>query len=62
MAPGGRIILTGTAKDGEPFDHVDMAARVTGARLRVVRASEVERVTADGSTVVESVIVAVRRR
>ena len=62
VAPGGRIILTGTAKDGEPFDHVDMAARVTGARLRVVRASEVERVTADGSTVVESVIVAVRRR
>lgn len=62
VAPGGRIILTGTARSGEPFDHVAMAARVTGARLRVLRASEVERRTADGGTVTESVIVAVRRR
>lgn len=61
VAPGGRIILTGTAGDGGPFDHVDMAARVTGARLRVLRASEVERVTADGNSVTESVIVAVSR-
>ena len=60
LAPGGRLLLVGhsarTPEGTGPrdprlrLDRIDLAARVTGARLRVLRASDVERETADGPT------------
>lgn len=72
LRPGGRLVLVGPAvrnlTDGtggprDPallHDHVDLAARATGARLRVLRAAEVTREGPDG-TVLEAVLVAERR-
>jgi SAM-dependent methyltransferase len=58
LAPQGRLLVVGHSTrtpDGtgprDPrlrLDRVDLAARVTGARLRVLRAADVERDTADG--------------
>jgi hypothetical protein len=57
MRPGGRLLLvghstrsaTGPSDPRLRLDRVDLAARVTGARLRVLRAAEVERTTAEGT-------------
>jgi SAM-dependent methyltransferase len=69
VAPGGLLVVVGHARrnlvDGvggpqDPrllHDHVDLAARVTGARLRVRRAAEVARETPDG-TALDVVVVA----
>lgn len=69
LTPGGRIVLVGhsvrnlTEGAGGPsdprllHDPVDLAARATGARLRVLRAGEVERATSEG-TALDAVLVA----
>lgn len=71
LRPGGRLVVVGhavrngTGGVGGPsdprllYDVVDLAARVTGARLRVLRATEVER-SVDGGMAVDAVLVAVR--
>jgi hypothetical protein len=71
LAPGGRIIVLGhsvrNATDGVGgptdrtllHDYVHLAARATGARLRVLRAGEVERQTADG-VAIDSIVVATK--
>lgn len=69
VAPGGLLVVVGHGRRnlvdgvGGPqdarllHDHVDLAARVTGARLRVLRAAQVERETPDG-TAYDVVVVA----
>jgi len=69
LAPGGHLVLVGhstrnlTEGVGGPQDprllhqYVDLAARATGARLRVLRAGEVERHTPEG-TAIDAVLVA----
>lgn len=69
VAPGGLLVVVGHGRrnlvDGvggpqDPrllHDHVDLAARVTGARLRVLRAAQVERETPEG-TAFDVVVVA----
>lgn len=62
LAPGGRIVVIGPAKapGSHPgIDFVAMAARATGARLRVVRAGEVERLE-DGRRVRDAIVIAER--
>lgn len=71
LRPGGRLVVVGhavrNATDGsggprDPrllHDVVDVAARVTGARLRVLVAREVER-PVDGGVAVDAVLVATR--
>ncbi len=67
LAPGGRIVVIGPAKrpalegraDGSTIDYVRLAARATGARLRVLRAGEVERIT-DAGPVRDAIVVATR--
>ncbi len=71
LAPGGRIIVIGhsvrNATDGVGgpndrtllHDYVHLAARATGARLRVLRAGEVERQTVDG-VAIDSIVVATK--
>lgn len=69
LGPCGRLLVVGHsacnpegAGPRDPrlrLDRVDLAARVTGARLRVLRAAEVERETADGATT-DVVVLAVR--
>lgn len=71
LRPGGRLVLVGTAVrnategTGVPrdprllHDVVDLAARVTGARLRVLVAREAER-PVDGGVAIDAVLVATR--
>jgi SAM-dependent methyltransferase len=69
LAPGGSLLVVGHsvrspqgAGPSDPrlrLDRVDLAARVTGARLRVLRAVEVERATPEG-TAVDVEVLAVR--
>lgn len=71
LRPGGHVVIVGhalrnaTEGVGGPsnrlllHDVVDLAARVTGARLRVLRATEVER-PVEGGTVVDALVVATR--
>ena len=71
LHPGGRLVVVGhavrnaTQGTGGPrdprllHDVVDLAARVTGARLRVLVAREVER-RVDGGVAVDAVLVATR--
>lgn len=71
IAPGGLLVTVGhavrnlTEGVGGPsdprllHDHVHLAARATGARLRVLRAAEVARDTPEG-TVYDAVVVAER--
>ncbi len=69
VAPGGRLLVVGHSASTPigvgpsdlrlRLDRVDLAARVTGARLRVLRAAEVARDTVDGPTT-DVVLVAVR--
>ena len=60
LGPRGRLLVVGHSRRNptgtgprDPrlrLDRVDLAARVTGARLRVLRAADVERATVDGAT------------
>jgi len=60
LGPGGRLLVVGhstrapagTGPDDPRLrlDRVDLAARVTGTRLRVLRAADVERETTGGAT------------
>ena len=69
VAPGGHLLLVGPSArtpDGpgpsDPrlrLDRIDVAARVTGSRLRILRASEVEREGPDGPSA-EVVLLAVK--
>lgn len=69
VAPGGRLLVVGHSAStpsgvgpSDPrlrLDRIDLAARVTGARMRVLRAAEVRRETADGTTT-DVVVLAVR--
>ena len=69
VAPGGHLLVVGPSArtpDGpgpsDPrlrLDRIDVAARITGSRLRVLRASEVERDGPDGSSA-EVVLLAVK--
>lgn len=73
VRPGGRLVIVGAAErhategTGGPrdprllHDVVDLAARVTGARLRVLVAREAER-RVDGGVAVDAVVVATRVR
>lgn len=64
LSTTGRIVVIGPAKgfhtpDVVPIDYVQLAARATGARLRVLRAGEVERTDSEESRR-DAVVVATR--